>query len=136
MKKKIVATSLILVLIPSLLFSVLYGIMYYVIYHGGDDFTAQAAGSWHAVQYLSDKQLYPCSEEKCLGLEVREDSLTVTGTLLTPGDYSMKWDTGSIMRVQYGDEELIFVVSVNSLGQMKITINALHYIITFERDAS
>lgn len=133
MKKKIVITSLILVLIPSILFSILYGIMSYVIYHGGEDYSEKSIGNWKAIQYISEKQLYPCNEERSFSLEIKENKMVISGNLLKPGEYDYKWDTGSIAKINYGDEKLIFVVSINSIDQMKITINSMNYIITLER---
>lgn len=134
MKKKIILTSLILVLIPTLLFSILYGVMYYVIYHTGEDYSDQVIGEWEGVQFLADKQLFPCNDDQKIGLEFTEDTVSITGTILTPGEYTYLWNTGSIAKVNYADGDCIFVVSINSIDLLKVTINSMNYIITLKRN--
>ena len=136
MKKKIVITSLILILVPSVLFSVLYGFMSYVIYHSGEDYSEQVIGEWVGIQYLDNKQKIAFDESNYIILNFDKDTLHIEGTLLEAGDYNYKWDTGSIARVTYNNKDCIFVISINSLQQLKVTINAYDYIITLTRAES
>lgn len=130
MKKKILITSLILIIVPTILFSVLYGIMVNVIYNSGEDYSQEVIGQWSGVQYLKSKQLIPLGEEEYLDLTFEEEYIYIDGTILESGKYPYQWDTGSIARVQYKDQDHIFVISINSIGQMKIAINSMDYIIT------
>lgn len=133
MKKKILITSLILVIVPTILFSILYGIMVNVIYNSGEDYSQEVIGEWAGVQYLKNKQLTACNDDECITLTFDKDYIYVDGTILEPGNYSYKWDTGSIARVKYKNEDTIFVISINSIGQMKVTINSMDYIITLSK---
>lgn len=133
MKKKIVITSLILVIVPSILFSILYGVMTHVIYNSGEDCSEAVLGEWAGIQYLTDKQLNMCDDDTAIGVTFEENCLVITGNLLEPGTYDYSWDTGSIARVKYNNEDCIFVLSVNSIGQLKMTINSMDYIITFNK---
>ena len=130
MKKKILITSLILIIVPTILFSVLYGIMVNVIYNSGEDYSQEVIGQWSGVQYLKSKQLILLGEEEYLDLTFDEEYIYIDGTILESGKYPYQWDTGSIARVQYKDQDHIFVISINSIGQMKIAINSMDYIIT------
>lgn len=133
MKKKIILTSFILFLVPTILFSVLYGVMRYTIYNTGEDYSQQILGEWEGTQYISSKQLHPCDEEKSITLFFDENSVQINGTLVEAGKYDYKWDTGSIAKVDIQGEKYIFVFSINSLNQLKVTINAMDYIITFNK---
>lgn len=130
MKKKILITSLVLVIVPTILFSILYGVMVNVIYNSGEDYSQEVIGEWTGTQYLKNKQLTACDDDECISLIFDEDYIYVDGTILEPGNYSYKWDTGSIARVKYKNEDTIFVISINSIGQMKVIINSMDYIIT------
>ena len=107
--------------------------MSYVIYNSGEDYSEEIIGDWVGVQYLENKHLTACNEENSIELSFEKDSIHIDGTLLKPGDYSYKWDTGSIARVNYNGEDCIFVVSINSIKQLKVTINSMNYIITLKR---
>ena len=133
MKKKIIITSLILFLVPTILFAVLYGVMRYAIYNTGDDYSQQIIGNWEGVQFLSNKQLQPCDESNAISLLFDENTVEIGGTLVKTGKYEYKWDTGSIAKVNIDGEKTIFVFSINSIGQLKVTINAMDYIITFNK---
>lgn len=109
--------------------------MSYFIYNTGEDYSKQIIGEWNGVQYVQNKQLYPCDDETSIDLVFTEDTISISGTLLESGDYSYKWNTGSIAKVDYRNEEnCIFVVSINSINQLKVTINSMDYIITFNRN--
>ena len=133
MKRKIVITSLILVIVPSILFAILYGIMSYVIYNTGEDYKEEIKGEWTGVQYLSNKQLFLCDESNNISLKFEDEKIYIDGTVMQPGEYSYKWNTGSIAKVDYMGEDCIFVISINSIDQLKVTINSMNYIITFDR---
>lgn len=133
MKKKLVTTSLILFLVPTILFSMLYSVMRYTIYNAGEDYSQQIIGGWEGTQYLSSKQLHPCDKHDSIVMFFDENSVEINGTLIKEGKYEYKWDTGSIAKVDIDGEKYIFVFSINSLGQLKVAINAMDYIITFNR---
>ena len=71
--------------------------------------------------------------EKSITLLFDENSVQINGTLVEAGKYDYKWDTGSIAKVDIQGEKYIFVFSINSLNQLKVTINAMDYIITFNK---
>ncbi|MSC86285.1 hypothetical protein GKG40_20710 [Eubacterium sp. BIOML-A1] len=121
--KKIAITSIILIIIPALLFVPLYIIISITAAHNDIDYSRDVIGTWEAFQYYEDSKMFVCDDENALVLDLTVDSLSVigTGTILKNVDsIDYKWTSGVSISYQSDMSETILFVSFNSRGNLQI----------------
>lgn len=131
--KKILLTSLLLVLIPALMFAPLYGLLIYTAQTSLADYRSNVTGSWEAIQYYQNKQRIPCNEENNMQITFTEDRIQINGTVLPQTDSAIEWKSGTSLFMTLDGERTVLYLGFDNFNNLKITVGADGIIVLLRR---
>lgn len=131
--KRILLTSLVLVLISALLFSPVYGLLIYTVNNNAVDYSGEVGGSWKVFQYYKGNERVVCNEEVYMNLTLTEDNILVEGTVLPEVDTSYTWNNGTSFSYECEGSTMTFFLSFDTNNNLKITTSDSGYILLLRR---
>lgn len=134
MFKKTVMSSLIIIIIPTILFGLVYSIMLFTVNNDATNYRNEIQGVWSGVQYYLNGEKQACNEIDSIYMKFTDNEICISGTVLPEGTYDYTWSGGKTIFMTVNDEEIMFSLSINSQKQLKINIDEWKYIITLQKD--
>lgn len=131
--KRILLTSLVLVLISALLFAPVYGLLIYTVNNNAVDYSGEVGGSWKVFQYYKGNERVVCNEEVYMYLTLTEDNILVEGTVLPEVDTSYTWNNGTSFSYECEGSTMTFFLSFDTNNNLKITTSDSGYILLLRR---
>lgn len=131
--KKILWTSLLLVLIPTLMFAPLYGLLIHTAQTSLADYRSEVLGSWEAIQYYENKQRFACDEENNIQITFTEDHIQIDGTILPQTDSDIEWKSGTSLFVTLDGQKTVLYLGFDNFNNLKITVGADGIIVLLRR---
>ena len=132
--KRIVLTSLVLVLIAALLFAPVYGLLIYTVNNNVVDYSGEVCGRWMVFQYYKGNERVVCNEETYMNLTLTEDKILVEGTVLPEVDTSYTWNNGISFSYECEDSTMTFFLSFDTNNNLKITASDGGYLLLLRRE--
>ncbi len=120
MTKKLIVSSLIIVLVPTVLFIIVYAWLSAVISNYSVDYSKDVIGEWTAIQYYVGKEKYVCDEEHPVTVSITENTITVSGEGVPMLDGNYTWRTGEVIETTYQEEVVLIKVSFDSNNHLKL----------------
>lgn len=133
MKKKIILTSLIIILIPFILFLPPYVALIYSTTVNSVDYSADIPGKWDAYQYYYESQRIACNEETWMSLTVENNKLTLEGTVLPETECEFKWLSGTSISYESNEKINVFHLSIDEKGNLKLVTENDGYVIMLRK---
>lgn len=134
--KKLVFTSIVLIVIPTLLFIPLCILISYSATHNNVDYSQDVLGTWEAFQYYADSEMFVCDDENALTIVFDVDSLSVLGTetILNRADNTdYIWTSSVSISYTLGESKTRIFISFNTRGNMQIKTEDGRYTILLRR---
>ena len=131
--KKILFTSLIIVVVSCVIFVPVYLLLIHTASTNVVDYSADIQGKWNAYQYYYDKDRVVCNDEIWMTLEIVDDEITIKGTVLQEVNCNFNWLNGTSLSYSFGEENTTFYLSIDENDNLKITIAEDSYIILLRR---
>lgn len=131
--KRLLLTSLVLVLISALLFAPVYGLLIYTVNNNAVDYSGEVGGSWKVFQYYKGNERVVCNEEVYMNLTLTEDTILVEGTVLPEVDTSYTWNNGTSFSYECEGSTMTFFLSFDTNNNLKITTSDSEYILLLRR---
>ncbi len=120
MSKKLILSSLIIVLVPTVLFVIVYSWLSVVTAHYRVDYSGNVVGEWTAIQYYAGKEKIVCDEEHTVFVNITEDTISICGDGVPSLDGNYTWKTGEVMETIYQGETVLIRVSFDSNNNLKL----------------
>ena len=131
--KRILLTSVLVVLIPTLMFVPLYGLLIHTAQTSLADYRSEVIGSWEAIQYYENKQRVACDEDKNIQISFTEDHIQIDGTVLPRTDSDIEWKSGTSLFVTLDGERTVLYLGFDNFNNLKITVGADGIIVLLRR---
>lgn len=131
--KRILLTSVLVVLIPTLMFVPLYGLLIHTAQTSLADYRSEVIGSWEAIQYYENKQRVACDEDKNIQITFTEDHIQIDGTVLPRTDSDIEWKSGTSLFVTLDGERTVLYLGFDNFNNLKITVGADGIIVLLRR---
>lgn len=131
--KKIFITSLILVLVPCLLFSVVYGYLIYMTSANAQDYSDDILGQWEAIQYYYGSDRIACKDDVWINIAFDDSTVTIDGTVLPAQTADYEWEGGTSLTFQSETQTVRYLISFDNHNNLKIIIDDTSYIILLRR---
>lgn len=131
--KKIIVTSLILVLVPTMLFTPFYIYLIYSSLANSYDYAANIEGKWIGMQYYYGSERVACKEENRIDMAFDADTITVSGDVLPEAKTAFSWKDSSTLEYQVDGETFTFLLSFDANHYLKIIVDGTPYIILLRR---
>ncbi len=133
--KKIVLTSLMLILVPALLFVPVYILMIYRANTSLMDYSDDIIGKWDAFQYYYENERFVCNEDNWISIAVTDDSVAIEGTLLPVTDTTYTWLSGTSLSYETDNQTITLFISFDTQNNLKVIVDDTSYIILLRRNA-
>ena len=133
MKKRIILTSLILVLVPTLLFTPFYIYLISFSLDNTRDFSEDIQGQWTAIQYYHGSERVACNENNHISLSFDEGIITVSGNVLPETKTAFSWVDGTTLTYETGGEQFTYLLSFDANDHLKIIVDGTPYIILLRK---
>lgn len=133
--RKIVLTTLVLILVPTLLFVPVYILMIYTVNTSLVDYSDDVIGRWDAFQYYYENERFACNEDNWISIAIAEDSVTIEGTILPITDTTYTWLTGTSLSYETENQTITLFVSFDTQNNLKVIVDDTGYIILLRRNA-
>ena len=131
--KRILTTSLILIIVPVILFLSIYLFMVHSASVNAKDYSTQLLGSWVAFQYYQGSERYVCDEINNISIEITNDEVIVLGSVLPQSKTSYQWYSGTAISFNRDGENVLFYFSLDDKGILKLTVADSSYIILLRK---
>ena len=131
--KRILLTSVLVGLIPTLMFVPLYGLLIHTAQTSLADYRSEVIGSWEAIQYYENKQRVACDEDKNIQITFTEDHIQIDGTVLPRTDSDIEWKSGTSLFVTLDGERTVLYLGFDNFNNLKITVGADGIIVLLRR---
>lgn len=131
--KRILLTSVLVVLIPTLMFVPLYGLLIHTAQTSLADYRSEVIGSWEAIQYYENKQRVACDEDENIQITFTEDHIQIDGTVLPRTDSDIEWKSGTSLFVTLDGERTVLYLGFDNFNNLKITVGADGIIVLLRR---
>lgn len=131
--KKILFTSFILVLIPTIIFVPIYALMYYTANSNVKDYTDDIIGNWEAFQYYYEAERFVCDETDNLTVKINDKAIQISGSILENIETSYTWISGTALSYEVDGNIITMFFSFDSRGNLQIKIENTSYIILLRR---
>jgi len=131
--KKLVLTSLILILVPTLLFLPAYGYLIYTANTNAHDYKEDVQGQWEAIQYYYGKDRVACKDDIWMKITFDEDTIVIDGTVLPATESKLFWESGTSLSFEANGEKMLYLLSFDAQNNLKIIIDGTPYIIVLRR---
>lgn len=131
--KKILWTSLLVVLIPTLMFAPLYGLLIHTTQTSLSDYRSDVIGSWEAIQYYENKQRIACDDTHNMQITFDDDHILIEGTILPRTDSEIEWKSGTSLFVNLDGSQTVFYLGFDNFNNLKVTVGADGIIVLLRR---
>ena len=131
--KKILLTSLILVLVPTLVFLPVYIFLIHTAVFGAKDYSEDIQGKWSAFQYYYESERVACNDENYMSITFDGDTIAVDGTVLPEVETEFTWNGGASLSYDAGGESFTYLLSFDNNNNLKIIVDGTSYIILLRR---
>lgn len=131
--KKILLSSLLIILVPSLMFLPVYLLMLHTANTSLEDYSDDVLGKWSAFQYYYESERFVCDDEHSMTLEITDSDLVLDGNILPPVKAPYVWQSGSAVSFDSQGKETTFFFSFDSHGNLKISLEGTSYIILLRK---
>ena len=132
--KRLLLTSLMLVLISALLFAPVYGLLIYTINNNAVDYSGEVGGNWKVFQYYKGNERVVCNEEVYMNLTLTADKILVEGTVLPEVYTYYSWYNGTSYSYECECSTMTFFLSFDNNNNLKITTSDSGYILLLRRE--
>ena len=132
--KRILLTSLVLVIISVLMFAPVYLSLIYTAETKAQDYSDDVVGSWNVFQFYKGNERVACNEETYMNLTICDNTISITGTVLTEAKTTFVWNSGTTLSYEANGEAMQFFVSFDSQNNLKITTADGEYILLLRRE--
>ena len=131
--KRFLLTSLILILVPTMLFLPVY--LYLVVYsiENAQDYSDDVQGEWSAFQYYYESQRVACNDEKYMSITFEDNTITIEGTVLPETETGFTWQGGTSLTYTADGTTYTYLISFDSNNNLKIVVDGTSYIIMLRR---
>lgn len=133
--KRILLTSLTIIMISAAIFLPVYALLFFTVSTKAKDYKADIMGSWEVFQYYKGSDRVACDDEIHMELNIAENRLSITGTVLPEVSESYKWNSGTSLHYETAGKENMLFFSFDSQGNLKITVGDGEYILLLRRQA-
>lgn len=130
--KKIIITSLLILLVPSVLFFPIYFLMMHEI-HNAEDNVGELYGQWQAFQYYAGADRVVCDEEHTITVTLDADHLSIEGSVLPAVSADCEWEGQRMIRYEQAGGEAQLFLTLDDEGRLKITTEDPVYTILLRR---
>ncbi len=131
--KKILLTSLVLILIPALMFAPVLALLIYSTDAYAVDYADKVRGKWEVFQYYKGSERVACNDKTYMMLTLAEDSIIVEGTILEEVNTSYTWNSGASLSYESKGKTVTFFFSFDAQGNLKISVEKSDYILLLRR---
>ena len=132
--KSLAITSLLLVLVPALIFLPVYVYLLHTAEANAQDYSDDIQGSWSAFQYYHGNERVACNDEDYMRIKIDGDVITVEGTVLPETVSTFSWDSGTSLTYETAQgESFTYLMSFDSGNNLKIIVDGTSYIILLRR---
>ena len=131
--KKIITTTIILIIVPVILFVPIYVFMSHSASVNAKDYSNEILGSWEAFQYYQGTERYVCDDANNMLLEITADQLIVSGTVLPQSETSYQWYNGTSISFNRDGKDIVFYFSLDEKGILKLTVADSSHIILLRK---
>lgn len=135
MKKKILLTSLMLILVPALMFVPMYAVMIYTANTGLEDYSDDVLGQWDAFQYYYENERFVCGDGNNMCITITEENICIDGTVLSPVDTTYSWISGTALSYEADGQSVTLFLSFDTRNNLKINVGDSSYIILLRKNA-
>ena len=106
--KRILFTSLIIVIVSCVIFVPVYLLLIHTVSTNVVDYSADIQGKWNAYQYYYDKERVACNDATWMSLEIADEEIIIKGTVLQETKCSFNWLTGTSLSYNSGEKNTTF----------------------------
>ena len=131
--KKVLITSAILILVPTLIFLPVYLYLYFTSVANAHDYMDDVRGQWSAIQYYHGKDRVACNDESYMNITFEDDRIAVDGTVLPEADTDCIWESGTTLSYEVNGEKFTYLISFDNNNNLKIIVDGTSYIILLRR---
>lgn len=131
--KKILFASIILVLIPTIIFVPIYALMFHTANSNVKNYTEDIIGNWEAFQYYYESERVVCDDNNNLTLEVTDQTILVSGSILKNTDTHYIWKSGTALSYDVEGDTVTMYLSFDAKGNLQIKIEDTSYIILLRK---
>lgn len=132
--KKVLFTTLVLILVPSLLFLPMYLLMIHTAKTGLEDYSDDVIGTWSAFQYYYENERFACNDDEWMNVTFSGESIAIEGTILPISDTACTWLSGSSLSYGSENQTTTLFLSFDTQNNLKITVNDTSYIILLRKN--
>lgn len=130
--KNFLLTTLVLVLVPTIIFVPVYALLIYNFKVNVKDYFNDVQGRWNALQYYYENQRVACDEDVWMLITFDEDAILVDGTILPEIESTCIWN-GSSLSYEVDGATTTFLLSFDSNNNLKIVVDDTPYIIILRK---
>lgn len=120
MTKKLILSSLIIIIVPTVLFLIVYAWLSIVASRYNVNYSGAVVGKWTTIQYYFGKEKIVCNEDNKVSVYITENTITISGDGVPTLDGNYTWKTGEVMETIYQDEPVLIRVSFDSNNYLKL----------------
>lgn len=131
--KKILLASIILVLVPTIIFVPVYALMFYTANSNVKDYTDEVIGNWEAFQYYYGTERVVCDETNNLILEITDNTIKVSGTILVNTKTTYTWKGGTALSYEVDGDVVTMYLSFDSKDNLQVKIEDASYTILLRK---
>lgn len=132
--KKIFITTLVLILVPTLIFVPVYALLIYTYTTNIKDYSDDVLGRWDAYQYYYDNERVACNENTWMSIDIGNDYIIIDGTILPKTDSTYSWSSGTSFNFDTNGETTTFFLSFDAQNNLKIIVDDSNYIIMLRKN--
>ncbi len=133
MKKKIILTTLILILVPTVIFAPVFGLLIYTATNNAKNYVDEVMGNWTAIQYYYEKERIVCNEDNFINVNFGDETIAIEGTVLKEVETTFTKESGTMLSYEVEGEKYTFILSFDVNNNLKIVIDGTSYIILLRR---
>ncbi len=127
--KKILLTSIILILVPTLIFLPAYIFLIHTTAANAKDYSEDIQGQWEAIQYYHENERVACKDGIWITITFEGNRIKIDGTVLEKTEAEFTWEGGTALSFEAQGEKVMYLLSFDNNGNLKIVIDNTPYII-------
>ena len=131
--KRILSTSLIIVLVSALIYAPVYIYLIYTVSANQVDYTSVMQGKWNVYQYYHEKDRVACDDENWMTLEIDGEQLKIEGNVLPETECSFTWLNGNSISFDADGKNTIFYLSFDANNNLKINVAETTYVLMLRK---
>ena len=131
--KKILLSSIILILVPTIIFVPIYALMFYTANSNVKDYTDDVIGDWEAFQYYYEKERFVCDETNNLTIKISNQEINILGSVLANTKTSYTWKSGTALSYEVDGDVVTMYFSFDDKNNLEVKMEGTSYIILLRR---